>query len=315
MEAAVGAATGQALDSEEALAADLARFTEHDKSQGWPLAEVVARRVERDRGRGQTRGQQDRKWFDRTIYHRMSARDFATATGTAHKRVLCYLEAWERAAEVKLVPPVTELRPGKEIKLPDETAHPFSDYYHSWETRPLSKHRKAAIREEAERNGVSATAACRISENPKALLTAVLADKSTRETVKKAISEHERRQSVADEHDRTAAEAAAEQAVALDVTQKDAIEPAAEQDSAQAETEIAMQVFDGMTTVRRASLNILSLLEKRPVDFGVQHAGEIANLCDAAIATLGAIRDLAASGTGSLSDEALRAFMDESGNV
>src|SRR6266702_2963093 len=162
MEAAVGAATGQALDSEEALAADLARFTEHDKSQGWPLAEVVARRVERDRGRGQTRGQQDRKWFDRTIYHRMSARDFATATGTAH---------------------------------------PFSDYYHSWETRPLSKHRKAAIREEAERNGVSATAACRISENPKALLTAVLADKSTRETVKKAISEHERRQSVADEHD------------------------------------------------------------------------------------------------------------------
>ena len=51
---------------------------------------------------------------------KVSARVFATASGTTHKRVLRHFKAWQSAADAGLVPDPQELDPGDEVELPDK---------------------------------------------------------------------------------------------------------------------------------------------------------------------------------------------------
>lgn len=314
-------------DSDERLAIDVEEFAVHDRKGGWARALLVARRVEPGEGKGERTDLRPR-YGRNAVFRRTSAREFAQRSGTSTQRILAFFDAWQRACEDGLVPPAHELTPGIHVELPDEEAVPFfgeHGYYRSYQARMKDGERRQAIEQEAERAGVKPTALVYMTEHPKALKTAILADSSSRTAAKEAIAEFERREAEADAGARVAARQVAEEhdqgfdraEVTPDGSARD--EEAADIERAvrsvsreDPEPDVALQVFSEMTTVRLATLRALSLLQRNQVQFTDDRSRAIADLCDSSEAALTFIRDLAAGPYAALNDEALQAFLDES---
>ncbi|KUL69413.1 MULTISPECIES: hypothetical protein [unclassified Streptomyces] len=315
-------------DGEDRLNADIEEFATHDRKGGWARALLIARRVEPDGGHGVGFDQESTKRFDRTVFRRISAREFARRSHTSHKRVMAFHEAWKRAAADGIVPPLHDLTPGVHVDLPDEEERPFfgeRGYYRSYEARMNAGERRQAIEQEAERAGLKPGSPVYVAQQPKALKTAILADPTARAAAKEAIEEFERREARADLEDRAAARQTAEESdcefdageVHEDYRARDAeaveVERAVRATSReQSEPDVALQVFTEMTEVRLGTLRALSLLQRNQVQFTGDRSRAIAELCDASQAAMAFIRDLAASRYTALNDDALQAFLDES---
>jgi hypothetical protein len=314
-------------DGEDQLNADIAEFSTHDRKGGWARALLIARRVEPGEGQGERTDLQPR--FGRTeVFRRISAQEFARRSHTSHKRVMAFLEAWERAAADDLVPPFEKLAPGIHVGLPDDEKKPFfgeHGYYRSYEARMKDGERRQAIEQEAERAGLKPTAPVYVAQQPKALHTAILADPTAREAAISALAEFERREELSERTDRAAARrAAAEREGAFDEAEEAvsdradtaeetaAVEQAVRTAAQQSEPDVALQVFTEMTEVRLSTLRALSLLQRHQVHFTDERIRAISELCDASEAALAFVRDLAASTCTALNDDALQAFLDES---
>lgn len=316
-------------DGEDLLAADVEEFAVHDRKGGWARALLVARRVEPGEGHGTTFEQQSKR-FDRNVYRRVSAREFARRSGTSAKRILAFYQAWERAAGDGVVPPAADLSPGVHVELPDETEVPFfgaKGYYRSYEAREVSDGRREAVEREADLAGIKPTAALYVATSPKALSTAILADDTSRAAAEEALGEHKRRQAETDRSDRAAASAAAtelEQEHDQSRGHAEPVDPASEAEAAEiaqavrdtsrtlSDADAALEVFSEMTAVRLATLRALTLLQQQSVAFTGERGRSIAELCDASQAAITFIRDLASSPYTALNDDALQAFLDES---
>ncbi|MFF5668229.1 hypothetical protein ACFY7F_36185 [Streptomyces griseofuscus] len=315
-------------DGEDRLNADIEEFSTHDRKGGWARALLIARRVQPDENNGVGFGQQSTKWFGRTTFRRISAREFARRSGTSHKRVMAFHEAWKRAAADGVVPPIGELEPGLHVDLPDEEEVPFfgeHGYYRSYEARMNNGERRQAIEQEAERIGIKPGSPVYVAQQPKALKTAILADATARAAAKEALDEFDRREAQADSEDRAAARQAAEERD-RSLDRQETETGRQERDAEKAEVEravraasretcdpdMALAVFSEMTQVRLGTLRVLSLLQGSQVQFTDDRRRAIAELCDASEAAIAFIRDLAASPLTVLNDDALRAFLDES---
>ncbi|MFF9142467.1 hypothetical protein ACF09G_33445 [Streptomyces albogriseolus] len=315
-------------DGEDRLNADIEEFATHDRKGGWARALLIARRVQPDENNGVGFGQQSTKWFGRTTFRRISAREFARRSGTSHKRVMAFHEAWKRAAADGVVPPVAALEPGLHVDLPDEEEVPFfgeRGYYRSYEARMNNGERRQAIEQEAERAGIKPGSPVYVAQQPKALKTAILADAAARAAAKEALDEFERRQVQADGADRLAARQAAEErdrafdrAEAPPGRQQQEAEAADVERAVRAvsgetaDPDVALAVFTEMTQVRLGTLRVLSLLQRSQVQFTDDRRRAIAELCGASEAAIGFIRDLVAGPYTALNDDALQAFLDES---
>jgi hypothetical protein len=311
--------TGQhtAQDSEEDLRADIETFATYDRKGGWALALLVARRVEPGEGDGVRLDYQPR-CFDRNTFRRISAREFARRSGTTAKRVLAFFQAWERAADDKIVPKAHELTPGIHVDLPDAADTPFfgeGGYYRSNDARSLAPERRTAIEQEELRGGAKATTTAYVLQHPAALKSAVLADATARAAAKAAIEEFDRRQAQADQQERAAARqvSAQREAEQDDAEERErALEAVRASRGADSDFDAAFEVFNELTQVRLRTLRALTLLQQHQVTYSEQRAATIGELCDSASAALEFIRDLATSSRTALNDEALRAFMEES---
>ncbi|QHA06015.1 hypothetical protein GQF42_24430 [Streptomyces broussonetiae] len=315
-------------DGEDRLNADIEEFATHDRKGGWARALLIARRVKPDEGHGVGFEQESTKRFDRTVFRRISAREFARRSHTSHKRVMAFHEAWKRAAADKRVPSIDELEPGRHVDLPDEEEVPFfgeHGYYRSYEARMNNGERRQAIEQEAERAGIKPGSPVYVAQQPKALKTAILADATTRAAAQEALAEFERREARADLEDRVAArQAAREDDRERDVDQALPGRRAHEEEAAEveravrtasreaSEPDVALQVFTEMTEVRLATLRTLSLLQRHQVQFTGDRTRAITDLCTASEAAIAFIRDLTAGPYTALNDDALQAFLDES---
>ncbi|MBV9022702.1 MAG: hypothetical protein JO362_02575 [Streptomycetaceae bacterium] len=315
-------------DGEDRLSADIEEFAAHDRKGGWARALLIARRVEPNEGHGVGFDQQSTKRFDRTVFRRISAREFARRSGTSHKRVMAFHEAWKRAAADGIVPAFDQLAPGVHVGLPEEDEVPFfgeHGYYRSYEARMNDGERRQAIEQEAERAGIKPGSPVYVAQQPKALKTAILADAAARTAAQEALAEFERREAQADRADRAAARQAAEERDRAFDAQGEPSEPRCPDEEAaevahavrttsreKSEPDVALRVFSEMTDVRLGTLRALSLLQQNHVQFTGDRSRVIAELCDASQAALAFIRDLAASPYTALNDDALKAFIDES---
>ncbi|MEV0535487.1 hypothetical protein [Kitasatospora sp. NPDC050463] len=308
-------------DSQESLEADVAEFSTHDRKGGWARAHLVARRIEPGEGSGVGIEQESTKWFGRTTFRRISAREFARQAHTTHKRVMAFYDAWNRAAADGLVPPAEDLAPDEYVDLPEDLgATPFfgeKGYYRSYEAREVAGARVRAIEEEAERAGIKPTTPVLMATQPAALRTAVVADATARTAAMEGIAEYERREVEREQLDRDAAALTTrEHQQDFDQQRQAEIDQAAQQvreaTKNASEPDRALQVFKEMTTVRLATLRALSLLQQHPISFSEDRSAAIAELCDQAAAALSFIRDMATSSSTALNDAALRAFLDES---
>ncbi|KNB49024.1 hypothetical protein [Streptomyces caatingaensis] len=305
------------VDSEEALEADLAEFARHERKGGWALALLIAKRVEPGTDNGVGLEQLSTNWFSRTVFRRISAREFARRTHSSHRRVMAYWKAWERAAADGIVDPAFTLEPGRHVELPDEDTVPFfgeKGYYRSYEAREVSSERVRAIEEEAERAGIKATAPVSIATQPKALTAAVVADATARGAAQEGLDEFHRRQAEQDQADRDAARRTAQDRRRGYDRDEEAEVVQAVRQSAQAasEADAALDVFNEITAIRLGTLRTLGLLQRHQIAFTHERSQSLAGLCDAATAAIGFIRDLVTSNSTALNDAALQAFLDES---
>jgi hypothetical protein len=81
------------------------------------------------------------------------------------------------------------------------------------------------------------------------------------------------------------------------------------------EVDAAGQVFNELTQVRLATLRAPSLLQNQRVQFSGDRSRVISGLCESSKAAIDFIHDLAPGPFTALNDEALRAFLDESGEA
>jgi hypothetical protein len=187
--------------------------------------------------------------------------------------------------------------------------------------------RRQAIEEEAERAGIKPGSPVYVAQQPKALKTAILADATARTAAREALDEFDRRQTRADTEDRSAARQAAEaRDRELDRDEPAPAPPRPPVDTEAAEItravraasqdrtdpDVALQVFSEMTQVRLGTLRALSLLQRHQITFTGERSQAISELCTATEAAVTFIRDLAASTSTALNDDALQAFLDES---
>lgn len=318
-------------ETDDFLEADLAEFARHDRGGGWALALLVARRVELDAGHGVS-VEQRAKRFDRNVYRQLSAKEFASRTKTSGKRVKALLDAWERAAADDRVPSLSQVAAGEYVELPEEAAIPFygeKGYYRSYEARMADGERRQALEEESERLDIRPGAPVYVSQHPRAVTAAILADPITRKAALEGISEWNRREAEKqDRADREAAQDVGDQrARELDndtgiwtatdpdddgVMTAEAAAAAVRAASQPTEVDGALQVFNELAQVRLGTLRALSLLQRHQVHFTDDRGRAVSELCDASTAAIDFIRDLTASQYTALDDEALRAFLDES---
>jgi hypothetical protein len=104
--------------------------------------------------------------------------------GTTASQVSRFYNAWERAAEAKVVPTFDELKPGQEIQLPEPEL--WGSYFAKYEQ---STDRRESIAMQAEIAGTSYTEAVKVSKNPAALRTAILGDAKTAEAARVALTD------------------------------------------------------------------------------------------------------------------------------
>ncbi|GAA0968717.1 hypothetical protein GCM10009555_014560 [Acrocarpospora macrocephala] len=305
-------------DGEDALGADIAEFVKLESKGPWVLAHLVARRVTPGEGDGVGFEQESTKCFGRNTFRRISAREFARRAGTSAKRVLAFLDAWNRLAEEGVVDHAADLHPDKEVELPDTSKYPFygkNGYYRSWEATNLSPKRREAVEEEAEKSGTRPPAVAYILSHPKAVKTALLADETTRTAARQALEEFDARQAAADAEDRAAAaQVASERQREYDDViraERDAYAAQAREAGEGSQDDASMDVFNAMAEIRMAASRALALLSKQQINFTTDRAEAIAELCDGAEAAIAAVRDMATGAA--LDDAALAAFMDENG--
>ncbi|MCA2226102.1 hypothetical protein [Nonomuraea aurantiaca] len=281
------------------------------------LAFLVARRVAPDKGRGVGFEQESTKCFDRNIFLRISARDFARRTGTSAKRVMAFFDAWERLADEGVVDHAADLHPDTEVELPDSRKYPFygsKGYYRSWEAASLKSDRVEAIEEEAEKSGTRPSAVAYILNHPTAIKTALLTDEPTRTAAWEALEEFDARQAAADADRAAAAEVTSERQREYDDViraERDAYAAQAREAGEGSQADASMDVFNAMAEIRMAASRALALLSKQEINFTTDRAEAIAELCDGAEAAIAAVRDMATGAA--LDDAALAAFMDENG--
>ncbi|MBV6696969.1 hypothetical protein KV557_07505 [Kitasatospora aureofaciens] len=316
-------------ETDEGLDADIEEFARHSRSGGWALALLVARRVEPHVGNGVT-FEQRAKRFDRNAFRQISAREFASRSKTATKRVMALHEAWIRAAEAGKVPTLERVAAGEHVDLPDEDEVPFygkDGFYKGYEARMSKGDRRDALEAEAERAGVSPGSPVYVAQHPTAVKAAVIADEVTRTAAIEGVAEYRRREAEAqDRADRQAARAVAEShARELDgragtwspECDGEAMDPAVAAAAVRAaaepgEADAALQVFNELAQVRLGTLRVLSLLQRHPVQLTGDRGRTITELCEATKAALDFVTDLVASPYAVLDDAALQAFLEES---
>jgi hypothetical protein len=100
-----------------------AEFAALDLGEGWPFAILVACSVEKGAGQGTPPVNRPEA--------KVSATAFAEVAGTSHKRVLRYLEAWERAVADGVVPDASTLTPedAHHVTIPDAQFGGKGGYY------------------------------------------------------------------------------------------------------------------------------------------------------------------------------------------
>ncbi|MFF0434199.1 hypothetical protein ACFYU9_18460 [Streptomyces sp. NPDC004327] len=159
-----------AQDVAEAVARDARDFGVYARTGGWTFALKVARSV---RPGGQPAEGSDK----------VSAKAFAELAGCSPERVMRYYKAWDMAADDGLVPQFEALVPGEDIELPEADA--WLSYYSSRSS--ATSVRGHAITAAAEAEGIKATKALEVAENPTALRAAILADPGTAEAARNAL--------------------------------------------------------------------------------------------------------------------------------
>ncbi|MFI8962248.1 hypothetical protein ACIGO8_09045 [Streptomyces sp. NPDC053493] len=154
----------------EAVLRDARDFGVYARTGGWAFALKVARSV---RPGGQP-AEGSRK---------VSAKAFAELAGCSAERVMRYYKAWDMAADDGLVPQFEALVPGEDVELPE--ADVWLSYYSS--RSGATSVRGQAITAAAEAEGIKATKALEVAENPTALRAAILADPGTAEAARSAL--------------------------------------------------------------------------------------------------------------------------------
>ncbi|MFJ7069324.1 hypothetical protein [Streptomyces sp. NPDC101115] len=154
----------------EAVVRDARDFGVYARTGGWAFALKVARSVRP--GGQQAEGSE-----------KASAKAFAELAGCSAERVMRYYKAWDMAADDGLVPQFEALLPGEDVDLPD--ADVWLSYYSS--RNSATSVRGHAITAAAEAEGIKATKALEVAENPTALRAAILADPGTAEAARGAL--------------------------------------------------------------------------------------------------------------------------------
>lgn len=307
-------------DGEDALADDIAQFTNIERSGPWLLAYLVARRVLPGEGDG-VRSDYRARCFDRNTFLRISAREFAKRTGTSAKRVMALWQAWNRLAEATdgKFPHALDLQPGEAIGLPDTKQYPFygkDGYYRSWEAREISDERRENVEREAKASGIRPSAITYVISHPSAVKNALLADETTRTAARDALAEFDARQAAADAaNDEAAAGVTAQRSGEFDAhrSEREAIAAAARAARDGNEADASMEVFNAIAEIKMAAARALARLSKQHINFTPERAEAIADLCDDAETAIAAVRDLATGAA--LDDAALAAFLDDNGGL
>jgi hypothetical protein len=164
---------------------DAREFGLHVKQGGWRLGLLVARNVNPSNGQG-TRTDLVRS------QGRVSAVAFAREAGLSNQTVSLYLEAWERAADVGHVPHAADLGPGAEPPIDADALPAWEGFYQSPVGRTVDEERRAALRAQAEADGVGPSKVIDIASNPKALAAAIKADVLTANAALQALQERTR---------------------------------------------------------------------------------------------------------------------------
>ncbi|MFG2115137.1 hypothetical protein ACGFRB_21335 [Streptomyces sp. NPDC048718] len=159
-----------AQDVAEAVVRDARDFGVYARTGGWAFALKVARSV---RPGGQPAEGSPK----------VSAKAFAELAGCSAERVMRYYKAWDTAADDGLVPQFEALVPGEDVELPE--ADVWLSYYSSRSS--ATSVRGHAITAAAEAEGIKATKALEVAENPTALRAAILADPGTAEAARGAL--------------------------------------------------------------------------------------------------------------------------------
>ncbi|MFJ9811940.1 hypothetical protein ACIRTB_27315 [Streptomyces sp. NPDC101158] len=154
----------------EAVVRDARDFGVYARTGGWAFALKVARSV---RPGGQAAEGSEK----------VSAKAFAELAGCSAERVMRYYKAWDMAADDALVPQFEALVPGEDVELPE--ADVWLSYYSS--RNSATSVRGHAITAAAEAEGIKATKALEVAENPTALRAAILADPGTAEAARGAL--------------------------------------------------------------------------------------------------------------------------------
>jgi hypothetical protein len=161
---------------------DAREFGLHVKAGGWRLGLLVARNVI-------NAGPGNRKVTGVTLPEgKVDATEFARQADTSAPRVLRYLRAWDAAAEADKVPRSADLTPGTELDLDVGKLGAWSEFYPPVAERPTSEpERRTAIVEQAEADGSGVAKTIDITQNQKALASAIKADPKTADTARQAL--------------------------------------------------------------------------------------------------------------------------------
>lgn len=161
---------------------DAREFGEYSKAGGWVFALKVARCVQPGTP---SSGNSSNPNSPPKELRKVSAAEFSRLANCSVKRVMRYFRAWEQAVKDGIVPSCEQLRPGVSIDLPEaEVWH----LYYGARSSALSD-RGSQISATAEAEGISATQALMIAENPSALRVAILGDSRTADIARRALLE------------------------------------------------------------------------------------------------------------------------------
>lgn len=164
-------------------------FGVHIKAGGWRLGFLVAQSVA-EIGHGGDR----RSTAARHLNGKVSATEFTKAAKLNKsgdpKRVLRFLEAWNRAAEDGIVAPADTLTPGEELDLDVDKLGPWEDYYPPMRAiERIPEDRRKAIEKAATEAGTTPDQVNKVTSSRPALIAAIKADPKTRQAVIDAIGD------------------------------------------------------------------------------------------------------------------------------
>ncbi|MER5864567.1 hypothetical protein [Kitasatospora sp. NPDC002040] len=175
---------------DDPIARDAAAFGAFAQHGGWAFGLMVARSVLKSGGPRPGKvvrepdGQDGKPSGSDADAGKVSFKEFASRAGCDTDKVSRYYNAWERAAEKKLVAHSSELTPGQDVELP--AAETWGQFYLFYET---SSDRRENVAAEAEAAGTSYKKAVEITANRPAMRAAILGDPKTAEAARDALME------------------------------------------------------------------------------------------------------------------------------